>query len=684
MKNIKKMLAVVLSMMMLLSSLPMVSVGALDLFNTALELDTPTEVSIDGDTQDYTFRPEKDGWYKFYSIGEKYNPYITIYNVIGTEIASADDNDEDYNFTLVTELKKGFVYYVSFGIWDEEAGSFEVCVEEAVGVESVKITQEPYDMTVIEGFEGETYDPSGLEAVFTLSDGSTADWSYDEDNKVGDFIVDVSLESEDDTDFYLVIRCANAYDSLLLTTVENPVESLEYNSDTMLECYENTGGEFDYEGNYIYFYDIPEDAVITVNFKDGTSVDALLDEEIEGISFQTYDDQYENPWGVGENYFTIAYLGVEVKVNVTILACPFKNVTVESAPVKEYIYGDYSTGFLFEDGLYSFWTVDLTGLSFTVEYEDGTTQTFTDDDIDMDMQEIDGYSYEVFETQTTEPGTVEAYIEYRGAQIKFDVNVIETHIESIEVLSPPDKAECYTDYYADFTGAVIKLNYKDGTSAEATANEDTMSYYHDGMLICEIQVGDDVVIIFHEDGAEDYIHDYLSCAGVGLVYEGVTYTESPEVLSITAENVTMSGEDMVLNVEYSDGSTETLTLNPIAYYEESEYYTDAYALTENGILGFTIEKMTDDEGEVVGYTICALGLDCFVEAQQDAEFILGDVNGDGEVTVVDATIVQRYVAKSSELDDNAFACADVNGDGDVSVVDATVIQRHVAKIEAIL
>ncbi|MDO4747783.1 MAG: dockerin type I repeat-containing protein, partial [Eubacteriales bacterium] len=69
-----------------------------------------------------------------------------------------------------------------------------------------------------------------------------------------------------------------------------------------------------------------------------------------------------------------------------------------------------------------------------------------------------------------------------------------------------------------------------------------------------------------------------------------------------------------------------------------------------------------------------------IPREQPADYILGDVNGDGEVSVVDATLVQRHVAKTTVLEGTALLAADVTGEGEVSVVDATVIQRFVAKV----
>ena len=59
-------------------------------------------------------------------------------------------------------------------------------------------------------------------------------------------------------------------------------------------------------------------------------------------------------------------------------------------------------------------------------------------------------------------------------------------------------------------------------------------------------------------------------------------------------------------------------------------------------------------------------------------YILGDVDGDGEVTSIDATLIQRFLARSPVSDTLNLVAADVDGDGDVTAVDVTFIQRHLA------
>ena len=49
---------------------------------------------------------------------------------------------------------------------------------------------------------------------------------------------------------------------------------------------------------------------------------------------------------------------------------------------------------------------------------------------------------------------------------------------------------------------------------------------------------------------------------------------------------------------------------------------------------------------------------------------MGDVDGDGDVTVSDAMAIMDHLAGTSKLDEDALRRADVNGDGKVSYLDA--------------
>ncbi len=58
--------------------------------------------------------------------------------------------------------------------------------------------------------------------------------------------------------------------------------------------------------------------------------------------------------------------------------------------------------------------------------------------------------------------------------------------------------------------------------------------------------------------------------------------------------------------------------------------------------------------------------------------VIGDANGDGKVTAMDARWVLQYAAEMRELDEHHFKLADVNNDGKVSAIDARKILQMAA------
>ena len=59
---------------------------------------------------------------------------------------------------------------------------------------------------------------------------------------------------------------------------------------------------------------------------------------------------------------------------------------------------------------------------------------------------------------------------------------------------------------------------------------------------------------------------------------------------------------------------------------------------------------------------------------------LGNLDGDGEIGVIDATYIQRYVAGLPVpiSDEDILKYGDIDGDGEVGVIDATYIMRYAA------
>ncbi|MBQ3265698.1 MAG: hypothetical protein IJH07_07965 [Ruminococcus sp.] len=63
-----------------------------------------------------------------------------------------------------------------------------------------------------------------------------------------------------------------------------------------------------------------------------------------------------------------------------------------------------------------------------------------------------------------------------------------------------------------------------------------------------------------------------------------------------------------------------------------------------------------------------------------AEIKLGDTDIDGDVTIIDATCIQRSLAGLAVSGEFSRQAADVDGSGDIEITDATFIQRWLAEI----
>ncbi len=62
------------------------------------------------------------------------------------------------------------------------------------------------------------------------------------------------------------------------------------------------------------------------------------------------------------------------------------------------------------------------------------------------------------------------------------------------------------------------------------------------------------------------------------------------------------------------------------------------------------------------------------------KYELGDVDLDGEITVMDATLVQMYLVEKTELIQEQIELADTSKDSVVSIMDATLIQMYLAQL----
>lgn len=457
---------------------------------------------------------------------------------------------------------------------------------------------------------------------------------------------------------------------LPITVEKNWVESIEVVSGKVT-CIENAYGH-EISNGFLYYYDMPDDVTLKVNYLDGSSKVVNIKDKVDGYSFDFYEDQYSKPWVLGEdNYITLSYLGAETQLPVSVIANPVERIEINTAPTREYIYGDIKYGEFDGNSYGLFYPSDLTGLSFTVYYTDGSNKTFSYEDIDEDGK-INGYGYYLNRDDSVpEIGDFSVQFEYMGRTAEYTVVLKETNVSSISVTKVPEKNRFNEP---NFVGMEIAISYKDGTSKTVTVTDDNLSYgynYHWAEFYHYVTIDDSVLRIVKYGYDNPYW--YAVYLGATCEIRDLSFEDSKDINSIELKIDSWIGYGMIAEVKYADGTTETLTIEMLDYFFSSyESIADCYGKTEDGIIHYTIKVFTDQDGNEIRYEVSLLGETISVEAKKA---LAGDVTGDGVVNNKDVTLLRRYLIGGWDVTIDSDA-ADVNKDGDINNKDVTLLRRY--------
>lgn len=182
-------------------------------------------------------------------------------------------------------------------------------------------------------------------------------------------------------------------------------------------------------------------------------------------------------------------------------------------------------------------------------------------------------------------------------------------------------------------------------------------------------------------------HEYID--GVCKICGAISLENFPSISGNETQNVIIEDTDVSKYFKFTPSQSGSLT-----FYSTGSCDTLGRLLDSN----MTELAYNDDNGEDrnfrISYNVNAketyvLQIGAFISSDEafnvtfnfepNKEALLGDVNGDGEITIVDSTILQKYIVGQTTLDDETLNVADVNKDGAVTVVDATLIQKFVVK-----
>ena len=109
-------------------------------------------------------------------------------------------------------------------------------------------------------------------------------------------------------------------------------------------------------------------------------------------------------------------------------------------------------------------------------------------------------------------------------------------------------------------------------------------------------------------------------------------------------------------------------------HEEGEFLRVTFQAKATGN---TAISLYEDSVGADGYTGDISGGTVTVEA---GTYLYGDIDGNGEVDLYDATLIMRYAVGLITLDDAAVARGNVSGDTLTDLYDATLIQRYAVGI----
>lgn len=167
------------------------------------------------------------------------------------------------------------------------------------------------------------------------------------------------------------------------------------------------------------------------------------------------------------------------------------------------------------------------------------------------------------------------------------------------------------------------------------------------------------------------VDDYLNMrSGAGTSYSYVTSVPGNVTLNVT--KVSTAGGYTWGYTSYN-GKTGWVALDFCTFVSSSTVQPTTAKATQPA----TTVPATTVQPATVQATTAPVTTQPSNDSNNDTPYMIGDINLDGRVDVLDATEISKYVVSISTLSDVQRELADYNHDGVINVVDATEIQKLV-------
>ena len=164
-----------------------------------------------------------------------------------------------------------------------------------------------------------------------------------------------------------------------------------------------------------------------------------------------------------------------------------------------------------------------------------------------------------------------------------------------------------------------------------------------------------------------YVGRGLLCPnGTGVEYIDHSKGEPEDVLTDVTKYMTK-------DETFQPGVTYTARIFLTTMDREDTYFSPSFTASVNNERAAVGTDLSGGKETIVwiDYTVTI--------PKSGSGYMIGDADADKDITILDATAIQRYIAElpNKSFDKNA---ADADEDGDVTILDATAIQRYVAEL----
>ncbi len=274
----------------------------------------------------------------------------------------------------------------------------------------------------------------------------------------------------------------------------------------------------------------------------------------------------------------------------------------------------------------------------------------------------------------------------------------------------------------DKNGKEIASYKPDGKKAAAPTGSDGIAAVGDDDGVSEDELetwrfteDDGAVVALSTDylmSLDDGEYSYTACfsnengdkAAITMVFNIVSDEHGKKVTNLHPLGTMVNADGGIVSMNLSDQYVPytgdvitppavTLTSEMGVEYAEGEDYTLTYYQVVDGVGGeqVEVEIAREDIKDIGSYTIVAtptrngvLSGEAWTQFRvvESLPAVLGDVDGDGVVTVLDATFIQRHIADIPIPFAFNEAVADVDGEDGATIIDATYIQRWLVGINA--